>query len=495
LTALKEIAMTADRHTRLRRFARGSCAALVATVAATVALAAAQAATISVINTDEPGIGFNDPTPVQPVGGNPGTTLGEQRLALFQFVADFWGQQLSSDVPIQVLASFAPLECSSTNAVLGSAGAYNLFRDFPNAPRSATWYPSALANKLAGSPLSADPDPMQSADIFAVFNGDLGRPGCLDGFSFYLGFDNNEAAGQIDLLTTALHEFGHGLGFATFTDESTGNFTSGFPSIWDYSLLDPQLGKTWAEMTPDERVQSAITPRNLVWNGSNVTSAAPSVLASGAPELRVFGGAASKRFMMAPAQFGPAIGKRGRVSAPLAALVDQADGSGLACAPLSPDNAAKMRDRVALIDRGSCAFTDKVKHAQSAGAKAVVIVDNKPGTPLPLTGEDKSIGIPAVRISKADGAAIREQLATRPDTARAPFAALYANAARLVGADDQGRVFLFTPDPVRPGSSVSHYDVLATPNLLMEPAISSDLSLAVSAPNDLTLELLRDIGW
>ncbi len=38
--------------------------------------------------------GFNDPTPVAPVGGNPGTTLGEQRLNVYRYVAGIWEQNL-----------------------------------------------------------------------------------------------------------------------------------------------------------------------------------------------------------------------------------------------------------------------------------------------------------------------------------------------------------------------------------------------------------------
>ena len=40
------------------------------------------AATITIVNGDPAGVGFNDPTPVAPVGGNTGTTLGAQRLSL-----------------------------------------------------------------------------------------------------------------------------------------------------------------------------------------------------------------------------------------------------------------------------------------------------------------------------------------------------------------------------------------------------------------------------
>jgi hypothetical protein len=59
------------------------------------------------------------------------------------------------------------------------------------------------------------------------------------------------------------------------------------------------------------------------------------------------------------------------------------------------------------------------------------------------------------------------------------------------GADDADRVKMFAPNPDQPGSSVSHWDVTAYPNLLMEPAINADLTTNV----DLTYAAFRDIGW
>lgn len=71
-------------------------------------------------------------------------------------------------------------------------------------------------------------------------------------------------------------------------------------------------------------------------------------------------------------------------------------------------------------------------------------------------------------------------------------------AGRLLsvsGTDSQRRITMFTPNPYQSGSSVSHYNTTATRNQLMEPAISADLTHSVTAPIDLTFELLKDIGW
>ena len=310
----------------------------------------AQAATFSIVNADPPGVGFNDATPATPVGGNAGTTLGEQRQIVFQKVAEVWGNRLNSDVAIRVLASFSPLFCTATNAVLGSAGPYNVFIDVPNAPKQGTWYPAALANKLAGIELEANPDPFVSSDISARFNGNLGNPGCFDGFSFYLGLDNNEGPNQIDLLVTALHEFGHGLGFLSFADETTGRLfpyeddpAKNAPSVWEHYMLDLKQRKLWTGMSNEERLTSAITPRNLVWTGERVTSRAPRVLDRGVPELFLTGQGLNRFVLFGPALFGPPIDRSTLLAGALALVKDQSDGRGLACAPLDAANAAAVR--------------------------------------------------------------------------------------------------------------------------------------------------------
>ncbi len=492
--------MRTDRTFSLaRRF--GAALLTCATLAgATVA----QAATFNIINIDPPGVGFNDATPATPVGGNTGTTLGEQRQIVFLKVAEIWGEKLKSDVPIRVLASFSPLRCTSTGAVLGSAGPNNVFINVPNAEKQGTWYAAALANKLAGTELETSPDPLVSADISTRFNGDLGKPGCLDGTSFYLGLDSKEGPTEIDLLVTALHEFGHGLGFLSFADEATGRLfpyeddpALNAPSIWEHYMLDLKLRKLWVGMTNEERLTSAITPRNLVWTGQRVTNQAPGVLARGVPELFLTGQGLNKFVLFGPALFGPPIDKKTLLAAPMVSVLDQADGKGLACTPLDATNAAAVRGKVAIIDRGTCAFVDKARNAQNAGAKAVLFVDNAPGGPPDEVGAepDDTITIPSGRVTQADGAAIKSAVAAGRPPFNVAYAVLFSNPLRLNGADYGNRVFLFTPDPLQPGSSVSHYDRSAKRNLLMEPSINDDLTSSVNAPRDLSFELLLDIGW
>src|SRR5882672_5452285 len=117
--------------------------------------AAFGAATIVILNNDGAGVGFNDPTTVAPVGGNPGTTLGQQRLNAFQAAANKWGATLTAVPTIRVLASWEALTCTASSAVLGSAGATEVFRDFAGSTHPAAWFGKAETSALFG----ADPDP------------------------------------------------------------------------------------------------------------------------------------------------------------------------------------------------------------------------------------------------------------------------------------------------------------------------------------------------
>ena len=92
-------------------------------------------------------------------------------------------------------------------------------------------------------------------------------------------------------------------------------------------------------------------------------------------------------------------------------LVD--DGSSdptLGCNTLT--NATAINGNIAVIERGTCYFVDKVKNAQNAGAIAVLMINNVGGGPIIMGGTDATITIPAVMISKVDGQAILTGLAS-----------------------------------------------------------------------------------
>jgi hypothetical protein len=485
--------MRSNRSLRVARAAIGAALALSGVLATQVAHAAA---TIVIQILDPAGVGFNDSRVVAPVGGNTGTTLGEQRLIAFQSAANTWGATLTSSVPVVIGASWDALTCTATTAVLGSAGAFDIERDFPGAPRAGTWYSVSLANKLVGIDLTPG-----QPHIRARFNANLGlNANCLPGTPFYLGLDNNHGP-AIDLVTVLLHEFAHGLGFQTFTSGSTGaqinDGLGGKPSIADYFLQDATTNLTWAEMTNAQRVASAINSGKLYWNGPLVTAASPGVLTPGTPLLSVNGpaaGTATGSYAVGTASFGPALFNPG-VTAEIMPVSD-GGATGDACVPLSSADRVAVKGHFALINRGACGFTIKVKNAQDAGAVGVFIGDNVAGSPPPtLGGTDPTVTIPAVRITLAAANTLRTALSHRSRTNSGVFGNIGLSGSQLQGADAANHVLMYAPNPFQAGSSVSHFDTSAFPNLLMEPAINGDLTHIVVPPTDLTFTMLRDIGW
>lgn len=481
-------------------------------MACVLTCATSQAATIVITSRDAPGVGFNDTTVVAPVGGNPGTTLGQQRMNVYRYVADLWEAALQSNVTITVSAGWEALSCTASSATLGSAGAWNIWRDFANG-KPGTWYPQALANKLADNNLSAgqadDGSGYGNVDIKTQFNINLGKPDCLPGSPFYLGLDGNAGA-QINFVETLLHELGHGLGFSVLTVQTaTGNrlnadgsafvATGGLPSVWEQFMLDNTQGMTWLNMSSAQRQASAINPLKLAWIGPNAVAGAATTLKD-TPSIKIttsVPGANGRLLAYNTASFGPAVLNPGA----LGTLVNPASASNpLGCNAFDGAATALVTGKVAILDRGTCAFTVKVKNAQNAGAIGVVIANNATGAAPGMGGTDPSIVIPAVSISKDDGDWLKTVVTLAPKYGSRTVAgsvkgAFMMDSTRKAGADTLGRPLLYTPNPLVFGSSVSHWDVSASPNLLMEPNISADLTISLVPPLDLTVPLLKDLGW
>jgi hypothetical protein len=288
----------------------------------------------------------------------------------------------------------------------------------------------------------------------------------------------------------------HGLGFQTFTDKETGAEIQGLPSVWDHFLVDNRTEQLWVGMTDAERVASAIGGKRLSWNGPTVRAAVPQVLGP-RPRLNLFGrgaGNAAGEYEVGEASFGRPLMLK-PVKGKLMAVIGPSKTLGMACAPLHHRNARAVRRNIALVARGECPFVDKARHVQAAGAIGMVVVNNTPGDPGSMTGSDPAIRIPSVLVSQEDGATLQAVLRARHRHHSAVGASLGLDARRLAGTDPEGRILMYTPVVLAPGSSVSHYTTDARPNQLMEPAINPDLPHLVTPPRDLTYPLLQDIGW
>jgi hypothetical protein len=453
------------------------------------ASAPAMSANIIINNVDAPGVGFNDPTPATPVGGNAGTTVGGQRLIAYARALELWGRTLKSDVTIVVQGSFAGLSCTASGGTLAQAGAIQIFANFPNAPLANHWYGAALANSIAGEDLAPgpkDPGPLAppfADDIVANFNGNVGKPGCIAGPGWYYGLDNNPAPGQIDFLDTFMHEVAHGLGFQNFANEQNGGTPGGLPDVYMANTLDLNLGRQWNTFTAAEIRASAVRNGRIVWSGPTVSENATEVL--GPYEGIRLTGNVNREVAFGAASFGPApsaanfggdivLGTDG-VAAPGGGTTT--DG----CEPIT----APVAGKIALIDRGLCTFVVKVKNAQNAGATGVILANTLGRTEFEPGGSDPTITIPSIGIAQADGDAIKPAL---PGVAVGYF----IDPTRTAGIAE-GYVRLYAPTVVALGSSISHFDTVAAPNLLMEPSITD--TLRSSQNLDLTPSLMQDIGW
>jgi hypothetical protein len=220
-------------------------------------------------------------------------------------------------------------------------------------------------------------------------------------------------------------------------------------------------------------------------------------LVLGNPQVDVLSPATIARtYQFGTAAFGPPVGSP-NVSDTVVAAQDVANTEG----PSTTDgctaftNAAAIAGNIALVERGTCGFALKSRNATNAGASAVVIYNNEAnaGAAPPGMADDGVNGafvtIPAVSMTRPDGLGIVGQLGA------GVTAALIVDPNVRAGADPEGRARLYAPNPLVGGSSVSHYDSVASRNLLMEPSINPDLTHEVSAPEDLTRERFRDIGW
>jgi hypothetical protein len=419
-----------------------------------------------------PNTGFADPTPAAPVGGNPGVTVGQQRIFVFLQAAAIWTEIIKPKQDIFVFARFEPLGPN----VLGAAGPQFIHANFPNAELLNTWHYDALADHHAGIDLSPP-----TFDIIARFSQDA---------PFYLGLDNNEAPNQSDLLVTVLHELGHGLNFGNAVNEATGEIptpdpTVPFGDVYSEYTLDVTTNKEWNDMTTAERQASAINVRKVSWSGLHVKLNQHRVLKPGEPMVRVLKPAGLGPLMLGDASFGPpltAAGITGNV-----VLAQGATSGSLACDAIVNNVSGK----IALIDRGVCAFTVKVLNAQNAGAIAVLIGDNMLQLPPPgLGGADPAITIPSGRIGQPDADALKAQLATGVTVRMMVDKTILAGTDRI-----QRRVMLAAFKPVIGGSSISHFEPVASPNQVMEPAINPDLTSSLEPPKDLTVPLLTDLGW
>ncbi len=187
----------------------------------------------------------------------------------FQYAVDIWSYQIASNVPIVIDFTFEALG----GTTLGSAGPATLLRNFSGAPEADTYYPIALANKLAGFDLRPE-----LGDIDASFDNATDWYFGTDGNPRKPVFDPVFVAGQHDFVSVVLHELGHGLGFTGSAEEvavgSTAEWgANGDPYIYDLFVVNGSNQQYDDFASPSAAYYDYTTSDDLTVNGSKTVTA------------------------------------------------------------------------------------------------------------------------------------------------------------------------------------------------------------------------------
>jgi hypothetical protein len=434
---------------------------------------------------DAAGVGLHDPTPVKPSGGNPGTTLGDQRRIAYQFALDLWSAVLRTPVPIHVQASFTPLQCNGDSDPIrginkiGNAENNGEYYAKNGLPKVA--YYAALANALEGEDLDPNRD-----EITSRFNSSFGGKNpdgtdCVKGSGWYYGLDGHTPEERDGFVNVVMHEISHGLGFSG--DASTDL------EIFSHLAYDNVSKKSWTALKPNQR-NTAKTGGNVVFKAPTVQVEVPLVLR---PRMLLrFSGNLSRDIAgYGTARFGPPI-LPGTMTGRLVMVNDGAgDDHADACEPLV---AGSLTGKVAFANRGSCDYELKARVVQDAGAVGLIIgnvttSNNAQKTTTMPHSTDPLVraNIPVAQLALADANDIRKALAGDITVQALDI------PGRYQGADDSNYPKLYAPTTFEQGSSFKHFDTSASPNLLLGPEYSTDLMANVSL--DLTPALLADLGW
>lgn len=169
-------------------------------------------------------------------------------------------------------------------------------------------------------------------------------------------------------------------------------------------------------MTNGERVTSAINDPDLVWTGPLTNAWSPVFLKSPAKAIINSPGGIAGFYDAQTADFGPSVASPTTADV---ALVDDGIGTARDGCETPFINAGAVAGKIALIERGACNFTVKVKNAQLNGAVGALIFNNVASGLPGMGGSDSTITIPSLGVTQALGLSI---VSTLPTTVNATLA-------------------------------------------------------------------------
>ena len=125
----------------------------------------------------------------------------------------------------------------------------------------------------------------------------------------------------------------------------------------------------------------------------------------------------------------------------------------------NPPAAGSLTGKIALITRGACTFSEKIRNAQNAGAIAVLVANNAAGDGIGMAsdGTPDQPTVPAYNVSLNDGAALKLHDGGSTTISATPAYIVTGNNDFMAGFSSQGPTdvdFRVKPDVVAPGVNV-----------------------------------------
>ncbi len=167
------------------------------------------------------------------------------------------------------------------------------------------------------------------------------------------------------------------------------------------------------------------------------------------------------------------------------------------CSAISED----LSGVIAVIDRGSCSFTTKIRNAENAGALGVVIVNNVAGAAIPMAhdGTNPFPTIPAVMISLSDGALLKAHVPGVITVDSSGLVEIAAPADLIAGFSSVGPTpfdFRQKPDVAAPGVNIlsSVFDgefAFFQGTSMAAPHVTGSVALLLAGNSGLTPEQVK----
>jgi len=186
------------------------------------------------------------------------TGFSSQAISAMEYAKSILETLMPADAKLTIVATWEKLSSSGVLAqsgITGYAGGWAI-----DAQNPLSLYPVALAEKIAGKSLNTD----QEGDISLAVNSSI---------NWYLGTDGNPPTSKYDLITVAIHEICHGLGFfdSFNSDGSKAGWGIGsFPLIYDTfveNFTGVRLTDTLKILNNSADLNGQLTNKQVYFNG------------------------------------------------------------------------------------------------------------------------------------------------------------------------------------------------------------------------------------